>query len=85
VEMKYFKFLLGGAAKGYTALNSCSVLRNVQMSTAFDLCLQHSVQVPRLTNIVASDCDVGLHSSVCLSGIKATESASPAFLSTSVF
>jgi hypothetical protein len=62
---KVFQLLAWGVAKGYTALNSCSVLRNVQMSTAFGLCLQHSAQVPRLTNIVASDCDVGLHSPVC--------------------
>jgi len=84
MEIKYFNLLHGGVAKSYTALNSCSVLRNVQMSTAFGLCLQHSAQVPRLTNI-ASDCDVGLHSPLCLSGVKATESVSPAFLSTSIF
>lgn len=65
VEIKYFSFLLGGVAKWYPALNSCCVLNNIQMSTAFDLCLQHSAQVPSFTNKVASDCDVGLHSPLC--------------------
>jgi hypothetical protein len=68
VEIKYLNFLLGGAAKSYTALNSCSILGNVQMSAAFGLCLQHSAQIPRLTNIVTSDCDVELHSPLCLAG-----------------
>lgn len=79
MEIKYLNLLHGGVAKSYTALNSCSVLRNVQMSTAFGLCLQHSAQVPRLTNLVVSDCDVGLHSPLYLSGVKARESISPAF------
>lgn len=85
MEIKHFNFLHGEVAKSYTALHSCCVLRNVQMSTAFGLCLQHSAQVTRLTNIVASDCAVGLRSPLCLSAVKATESILPAFLSTSTF
>jgi hypothetical protein len=55
------------------------------MSTALGLRLQHIGQVPSLTDVLASDCDVGFHSLLCLSVVKAMESTWPAFLSTSVF
>jgi len=67
VEIKYFNFLFAVVAKRYTALNVFFVLWSVQISTAFSLCLQHFAHAPMLTDIVASDCDVGLHSPLCRS------------------